>query len=187
MELMILATYSTFQQMHGRKSSLEELTDWLRPYSRESILSLCSFISTLLKLWDATSPDLARYDHAISCAFEWLRGDWYKLAARLSEPEFVFHRRQLLLISKLAILHCPETGFDIWRVPPGPFGTILLMANDQFHYDLALGAGTNELDKIKRLFAELIPVGEGRGLSPRIPDCPLSSNAEPSQPATRPS
>jgi hypothetical protein len=152
--------------MHGRKSSLEELIARLRPYSRESILCLCSFISALLKLWEATSPDLAPYDHLLSCAFEWLRGDWYKLAARLPQPEFVFHRRQLLLISKLATLHCPEIALDIWRVPPGPFGTMLLMANDHFHYDLAIGAGTDEFDQIKRLFAEFIPVAEGAGSRP---------------------
>ena len=158
---MIFATYSTFQRMHGRKSSLQELVGRLRPCSRDSVVSLCSFIGILLKLWDADPFDLARYDHLISCAFEWLRGDWYKLAARLSEPEFVFHRRQMLLITKLATLHCHETGVDAWKLPPGYFGTILLMANDHFHYDLPAGAGAEELDKVKRLFAELIPVAEG--------------------------
>jgi hypothetical protein len=160
---MIFATYSTFQQMHGRKSSLQELVDRLRPCSRDSVVSLCSFICVLLKLWDADPFDLSRYDHLISCAFDWLRGDWYKLAARFLQPEFVFHRRQLLLITKLAALHCQETGLDAWKFPPGYFGTILLMANDHFHYDLPIGAAAKELDKVERLFAELIPVAEGTG------------------------
>ncbi len=149
--------------MHHRKSSIQELVNRLSSYSRDSIISLCSFIGILLKLWDRGRYDLARYDHLTSCAFEPLRGDWYRLAARLAEPEFIFHRRQLLLITKLAALHCPLVGMDLWKVPPGFFGTILLMANDHFHYDLSAEAKSDEFDKIKRLFAELISVGEGAG------------------------
>ena len=142
---------------------MQELVDTLRPFSRESVISLCSFIGILLKFWDNRNLDLASYDHLLSCAFESLRGDWYKLAARHSNPEFVFHRRQLLLITKLAALHCPEVGVDAWKVSPGFIGTILLMANDHFHYDLSAEATSDEHDKIKHLFAELISVCEGAG------------------------
>src|SRR5258708_18779810 len=160
---MILVTYATFEQMHGLKSSRQELVEKLCRYSQESVISLCSFISILLKLWDPGNYDLVRYDHLISCAFDDLRGSWYKLAARLSEPVFVFHRRQLLLLIKLAAVHCPKVGVDAWKMPPGYFGTILLMANDQFHYDLWPEAGPDQLDQVKRLFAEFIPVAEGAG------------------------
>jgi hypothetical protein len=67
---MILVTYATFQQMHGRKSSIQELILLLRRYSRDSVISLCSFVSILLKLWDYGSLHQAHYDHLISCAFE---------------------------------------------------------------------------------------------------------------------
>jgi hypothetical protein len=157
---MILTTYATFEQMHGRKSSLKELSDNLSHLSRESVVSLCSYIGILLKLWERSVFDLARYDHLISCAFEELRGNWYKIAARRSEPEFVFHRRQLFLITKLATLHCPKSGIDAWKIQPGHFGTILLMANDHFHYDLPSGATLDENDKIQRLFTEFISVNE---------------------------
>lgn len=85
------------------------------------------------------------------------------MAARLPQPEFVFHRRQLLLITKLAVLHCPKVGVDLWKASPGLFGTILLMTSDHFHYDLSAQAGSDEFDRVKRLFAEFIPVGEGAG------------------------
>lgn len=163
---MIWATYATFQTMHGTKSSLPELVAKLRPYSRESVISLCSFIGILLKLWDPGRYDLARYDHLVSCAFDSLRGDWYKLAARLPQPELVFHRRQLLLIVKLAAMHCPTVGVDAWRTPPGYFGTVLLMANDHFHYGLTDTGGSDELDKVRGFFAEFIPVAEGAGFRP---------------------
>src|SRR5215813_13749886 len=157
---MILSTYATFEQMHGRKSSLNELVAHLSHLSRESVVSLCSYIGILLKLWERSVFDLARYDHLISCAFEDLRGNWYKIAARHSEPEFVFHRCQLFLITKLATLHCPKGGIDAWKIQPGHFGTILLMANDHFHYDLPSGATLDENDKIQRLFTEFISVNE---------------------------
>lgn len=142
---------------------MQELVSILHSYSRDSVVSLSSFIGILLKLWEQGSYDLARYDHLISCAFEPIRGDWYKFAARLPEPEFVFHRRQLLLITKLAARYCPPVGTDVWKAPPGFFGTILLMANDHFHYGLSTEAKLDDFDKVKRLFAELIPVGEGAG------------------------
>ena len=43
----LLAIYSTFEQMHGRKSSISELIERLRPFSRDSVLTLCAFISIL--------------------------------------------------------------------------------------------------------------------------------------------
>src|SRR5258708_2435255 len=54
--------------------------------------------------------------------------------SKLFRPCFVFHRRQLLLIQKTALLHCREEGRDAFRDRSGHFGLVLLMANDHFHY-----------------------------------------------------
>ncbi|HJX83859.1 MAG TPA: hypothetical protein VJ723_05910 [Candidatus Angelobacter sp.] len=54
--------------------------------------------------------------------------------SRLARPQFVLHRRQLLLIEKTALLYCPEKGQDAFRDRSGHFGLLLLMANDHFHY-----------------------------------------------------
>ncbi len=152
--------------MHGEKSSMSELIGRLTLFSRTSVISLCSFVGLVLKLWEPGAYDLKLYDHLISCAFDPLRGDWYKLAARLQQPELVFHRRQLLLLTKLAAIHCPVAGVDAWNAAPGFFGTALLMANDHFHYGLAAPGGTPELDNVRRLFAEFIPVSEGAAFRP---------------------
>jgi hypothetical protein len=40
------------------------------------------------------------------------------------------------------------------------------MANDHFHYGLTEWVGIGELDKVKRLLAEFIPVSEGAGIRP---------------------
>jgi hypothetical protein len=96
-----------------------------------------------------------------------LRATWFKLAAQLPEPTYVFHRRQLLFLMKLAIEHCPVVGRDVLETPPGPFGTILLMANDHLHHRLVPfpEAEGDDFDKISRLVAEFLPVTEYGGFT----------------------
>jgi hypothetical protein len=163
---MIIAKYATFEQMHGRKSSLLELTQQLGSFSRESVLWFCSIASLALKLWDGGGWDRANYDELVKDSFDTLRGDWYRFSASTSDPELVFHRRQLLLIMKLAIQYCSNTGIDILAGPRHHLGTILLMANDQFHFGLyppPAGMQTNDRDKVSRVLAEFVPVTEYGG------------------------
>jgi hypothetical protein len=42
---MIIAQYATFEEMHGRKSTLFALLERLKPFSRESILWFCAIAS----------------------------------------------------------------------------------------------------------------------------------------------
>ena len=163
---MELRTYATFEEMHGRKSALEEIIERLRVFSRESVLYACSVTATILKLWERGGWAKENYEELIDGAFEFLRGDWYKLAMRMEEAELVFHRRQLLLLMKLAVEHCPEIGQDLMRARRGIFGTMLLMASDQLHYGLYPFPGADEGDeyeKISRVTAELLPVNEYSG------------------------
>jgi hypothetical protein len=163
---MSFAVYATYEQMHGRKSTVEELTRLLQRFSRESVLYGCAVSGVLLKLWERGGWDRTNYDVMIGDAFEFIRGDWYKLAARLDEPELVFHRRQLLFLMKLAIEHCPATGEDLLKTGRGLFGTMLLMANDHFHYGLypnPSGSEADSFDKISRVAAEFVPVNEYSG------------------------
>jgi len=161
---MIFAIYATYEQMHGRKSTVEELIRLLRRFSRESVLYVCAVTGIILKLWERGGWERANYDVLIDGAFEFIRGDWYKFAARLAEPELVCHRRQLLFLMKLAIEHCFATGDDLLKARPGLFGTMLLMANDHFHYGLVPGGDdAGELEKVSRLAAEFIPVNEYSG------------------------
>jgi hypothetical protein len=90
-----------------------------------------------MQLWN--KPDLRRFD--IYLRFLSLFFD-NALRARLvagywsTDPKrFLFHRRQVLLISKLAISPCSGHGVDA-RFNPERFGSILLKANDQLHYGL---------------------------------------------------
>lgn len=162
---MIFASYATYEQMHGRKSTVDELTHMLQRFSRESVLYVCAVTGIILKLWERGGWDRANYDMLIDGAFEFIRGDWYKLAERMDD-ELVYHRRQLLFLMKLGIEHCPETGQDLMRSQPGLFGTMLLMASDHFHYGLYPFPPANqadEIEKICRVAAEFVPVNEYSG------------------------
>lgn len=162
---MRFATYATFENLHGRKSTIAELIVLLQNYSRESVLYLCSVIGTSLRLWEG-EPDPTHYDLVMRAVFEFLRADWYSLSYRRGRNDVVIHRRQLLLIMKLAVQHCPEHGLDVLQDRPGRFGTICLMANDQFHYNLLASASKGKLvdrDKIARVLNEFVSVSEYGG------------------------
>jgi len=163
---MILATYATFEEMHGRKSTLDELIERLEIYSRESVLYICSVTGIILKLWQRGGWAKENYFALIDSAFGDIRGDYYKYALEKADAEMVFHRRQLLFLSKLAIEHCAERGLDLLKARPGLFGTILLMANDHFHFGTYPNPKIDErdqYDKISRIAAEFIPVNEYSG------------------------
>jgi hypothetical protein len=160
---MQIRTYATFKEMHGYESTLDDLISRLRPFSRKSVLFACSVTGIILQLWKGNDWAKELYAWTIDEVFDPLRADWYKLAFKAGEHELVFHRRQLLLLLKLAVEHCPEHGLDLMRAPRWVFGTILLMANDQFHFGLFPNPAADEndeYDKISRLVAEFIPINE---------------------------
>jgi hypothetical protein len=162
---MKFAVLATFEVMHGRKSTMEELILRLQPFSRESVLYLSSVIGMVLKLWERGGWDKSYYELLLRAVFEPLRADWYCLSARATNPELVFYRRQLLLIMKLAVEHCPERGMDVLHASPGYFGTICLMANDRSDYGLHMSVTHRPMDreKIMRLLTEFVPVTEYGG------------------------
>jgi hypothetical protein len=163
---MEYSVYATFEQMHGRKSSLGDLVEGLKPFSRTSVLYACAVTGMVLRIWDGTNWERSNYDLFLATTFDKLRGDWYRLSARTEKPELVVHRRQLLLIMKLSLDCCPVNGNDLLSASPGYFGTILLMANDQFHYGLFPTPGSGrvmEAEKVARVLAEFVPVTEFGG------------------------
>jgi hypothetical protein len=160
---MKYATFETFQVMFGRKSTLPELIDLLRPFSRKSVLHTCATVGVLLRLWER-NPHLKHYDHLVSVFFSGILGDCYKWSSRQNPPAYVFHRRQLLFLMKLAILNCPEKGQEVASTRPGPFGLILLMANDHFYYGLYREDRVHSIrDNLARLVAEFVPISEAAG------------------------
>jgi hypothetical protein len=133
-----LGVYESFEDLFGRKSTLDELIADIRSFKQQSVLWVCAVIAAGMQLW--TKIDLQPldvYQELLSLFFDrslhvrFIAGYW------ASEPRRVlFHRRQILLIAKLAILHCSERGLDARSNNTERFGQVLLKANDQFHYGL---------------------------------------------------
>jgi hypothetical protein len=74
----------------------------------------------------------------------------------------LFHRRQILLISKLAILHCSGHGVDA-RFSAERFGPILLKANDHLHYGLLPNGPGHRVaarEDFAKIVTEMVAVGE---------------------------
>ena len=130
-----LAVYETFEDLYGRKSTLDELIAEVGQFTQQSILWVCATIITGMQLWnriDAQPEDV--FSTLINLYFDrslrtrLIAGHWSSNPRRV-----LFHRRQMLLIAKIAIKHCSGTGMDA-RMHAELFGDIILKANDQLDY-----------------------------------------------------
>jgi hypothetical protein len=160
-----LAVYETFESVYGRKSTMDELIADIRPFTQQSVLWVCAVIVTGMQLWNRVDSQPADvYRSLLSLYFEpelhirFIAGYWSSNPRRV-----LFHRRQVLLIAKIAILHC--SGGKDARFHAERFGPILLKANDQFDYGLiaglaATGRSITERDEFSKIITEMVAVGE---------------------------
>lgn len=157
-----LAVYETYEDVFGRKSSLEELINEIRQFSLSSLLWVCAIVVVGTQLWDRNDPPLEIYGTLLRLFFPPELAKRFQLGFWNRDPRReVFHRRQVLLITKLGILHCDQRGLDL-RNAAGSFGSILLKANDHFHHGLipALGENVSDVEKFARSIAEFVAVSE---------------------------
>jgi len=160
-----LAVYETFEAVYGRKSSMDELIAEIRPFTQQSVLWVCAVIVTGMQLWNRVDSQPADvYRSLLSLYFDpelhirFIVGHWSANPRRV-----LFHRRQVLLIAKIAIVHC-SGGTDA-RLHAERFGSILLKANDQFDYGLLAGLANagrppSKREEFSRILAEMVAVGE---------------------------
>jgi len=159
-----LAVYETFEDIFGRKSTFDELVADIKSFGQQSVLWVCAVIVTGMQLWnrvDLQPTDV--YIRLLTLFFDpalrprLIAGYWSSNPRRV-----LFHRRQILLIAKLAILHCTGRGIDA-RINAERFGQVLLKANDHFHYglltDLA-GRPVSERDDYAKIVMETLATGE---------------------------
>jgi hypothetical protein len=157
-----LAVYETFEDMFGRRSTLDELIADIRSFRQQSILWVCATVVTGLQLWGGVDSHPEVYARFLSLFFDadtrarLIAGYWS------SPKRLLFHRRQILLIAKLAISHCSGNGLDARR-SGGRFGFILLKASDQFHYGLLPATAAPHVarrEDLAKIVTEMVAVGE---------------------------
>lgn len=81
----------------------------------------------------------------------------------LRNPRGVYHRQQLLFVSKEALLYCQDQGGEDPLAPPqsGKFGRVLLMANDLLPKRVTGPASTHA--QMINVLSEFIPIAEASG------------------------
>lgn len=161
-----LAVYESYEVVFGRRSSLDELVVDIGQFTQKSVLWVCAVIVTGLQLWNKVDAQpQGVYSRLLSIFFD--RSLWLRFMAGYfaADPQrLVFHRRQVLLIAKLAILHCSGEGLDA-RANGQVFGFVLLKANDQFHYNLlsdiaSANRPVSTRDDFAKIIMEMVAVGE---------------------------
>ena len=161
-----LAVYETYEDLYGRKSTLDELIADVGQFTQKSILWVCGVIVSGMQLWnriDAQPEDvfgrLIRLYFDRSLHLRLIAGHWSANPRRV-----LFHRRQILLIAKIAIKHCSGSGIDA-RMRAELLGDILLKANDQLDHGLLAdfskaGRLPATRGEFSRIVTEMVAVGE---------------------------
>jgi hypothetical protein len=157
-----LGVYETNEELAGRKATRDELISEIRQFSVDSVIWVCAVIANGIQVWDRSDPPFQIYADLIRLFFPHsIAGRFIANYYSRNPKREIFHRRQILLIAKLAIENCGNGGVDLRRQSQ-LFGSILLKTNDQFHYDLmrSTGGRMETRDDFARVIAEFIAVSE---------------------------
>lgn len=148
---------------NGKSSTLAEFRNRLSRYSRSKVLYLCAVLNSLLGTWDAQERNIEVHAELLRYAFP------PEYAERLIEASrhpasrrIVFHRQQLLMVAKEAILICQEQQVDPLLLPFwGGLAVVFLMASDHLHsYHPQT---TSEEEELIRILPDLVLCQEYAG------------------------
>jgi hypothetical protein len=142
-----LGSYVSWAEANnGKPSTLEQFREYLARYSRSKVVYLCSVLNSFLNPWEG--PKLSLDSHAEFLRYAFPPPFSERLVKASMNPpnrRFVFHRQQLLLVAKEAILHCEEPAQDPLLLPYwGKLGGAFLMANDHLHFEHPQPASEDE-------------------------------------------
>jgi hypothetical protein len=159
-----MATYFTYSEVAGvARTTIEEFRTELGKFSRGSVIYACSVINSILKDWQGHWNNEA-HDELVKNSFPPEIAN--VLIAALHDPKRprgLYHRQQLLFVSKEAISVCAESGGrDPIALPYwGGLGMVLLMANDLLPKRLTHPAPTAQ--QMVSVLSEFIPIAEASG------------------------
>ena len=151
--------FESYSDLFDESVTFDELCVYLGIFSRDSVLWVCSYVNVALQLWNSDGSDSPNLLFLLRAFFP------AEMAIRLysrhllivGEKRVVFHRRQLLFIAKLALIHCKNSGVNA-SVQTKAFGICFLLANDHFHFDIMPQGIKPETakDDLARIIAEML-------------------------------
>lgn len=149
-----IATYITWQALSGTASTIEDLRKDLGSLPKLQILNACAVINTVLKTWQG-NIDLDEHEQLLRIFFSREFADKLNSIARTStSPRFVFHRQQLLFLTREAIVHSPDVP-DLGKEFEALFAKCCLRSNDLLHHGLAMQP---EMSRVERLLPEFVTI-----------------------------
>ena len=158
-----VVTYIPYSEVSQRPSlTIEEFRRELGKFRLFGVIYLCSVVNSVLNGWEG-SRDEVSHERLVRDAFPVeIANPLLQMCSNPSRPRGVFHRQQLLFVSKQALAVCPDTGIDPsvtqhW----GGLGVLLLMANDLLPKSLT--QPTDVREQMMNVMSDLIPVTEASG------------------------
>ena len=157
---MSLINYLSFEAIFKRHSRVSEFIGLISKFTAESLLWNCSALNLGLRVWDSAFEPIVDQDAAVEAYFETALAIEIKMRFWSRDPHVLFHRRQILLLQKLAIMHGKKDGIDV-NLHPKSFGILLLMANDHLHNpSFVPRAKLESVEDYVYLMSELLPISE---------------------------
>lgn len=158
-----LGVYETFEELFGRKTSLDELIADICKFQRNSLLWICAEIVSRVQLWARPAlRNASNYQRYLIELFDETTSSRLLAGSQSTSPvRLLFHRRQIVLIAKLAAQHCQD-GLDA-RLNRKNLGLLFLKANDLFDYGLLPGptGDRHGKEEYMKIVTEMLAVNEG--------------------------
>jgi hypothetical protein len=131
----IISTWQSYSDLYGTVAPMDEVIEEVKVFSRPSLLLFCSYIAIRLQLGiRGEEPPPETHNQLLSKFFS---SDIARIlidrSSAAPRPRYVFHRRLLLLVAKLALLHCADDGVDAFQEQER-LGLLLLKVNDHFDH-----------------------------------------------------
>jgi len=158
------ATYFTFSEFNGGvRATPEQFRSELSRFNGPAVVYLCGVMNSVTRDWQGNAR-VEAHEEFVRNTFAPQAAELINAAARdLRNPRSVYHRQQLLFVSKEALLHSQDPGGEDPLAPNhgGEFGRVLLMASDLLPKRVT-GEGPTH-DQMINVLSEMIPIAEASG------------------------
>lgn len=155
-----ISTCITYEEVSGKKPTLEDLRQFLKGFRREQVVYAACFVSAFLETWDGKINQKAHADLVRDAFFPEAAEKLLKVCDR--DQRFVFHRQQILLVAKEAIINSSDQGIDPFATKHwGGRGIAFLMANSLM--DTAQAPQDGRSDEVLNVIATTLANDENSG------------------------